>query len=203
MIIGLGKSLKLYIYVIPTIRRISDDVIEIFNIFLLYRRDNSLFFSRNLIVRSLTLEIAWRILDFVFIGYIYILYVPVVIESIDEGSLFLLIINIIKRWRVKFDSYNIRTRIAGSGVFTSFFSGFAPWVFIYFIINDNYIIGILSFKVFSYYLFFCSAILATDLSFQFFVFKVIFGIFFRILWFCLFFFCITFRSVFYTFLVYF
>jgi len=58
LIIGLDKNLKFYIYVIPAIRRISDDIIEILNIFLLYSRDNFLFFSRSLIVRNLTLKIA-------------------------------------------------------------------------------------------------------------------------------------------------
>ncbi len=95
----------------------------------------------------------------------YISCVLVVIESIDEGSPFLLIISIIERWRVGFDSHNIRTRITGSGASASPFSGFTPWVPICFIINNSYIIGILFFKVSSHYLFFCSAIFATDLSF--------------------------------------
>jgi len=165
LIIGLGKSLKFYIYVISAIRRISDDIIEILNIFFLYSRDNFLLLNRNLIVRSLALEIAWRLLDFIFIEYIYILYVLVVIESINEGSLFLLTTSIIERWRIRFDLYNICIRIAGSGVSASPFSNFAPWVSIYFIINNSHIIGILFFKVLSYYLLFYSAILATDLSF--------------------------------------
>ncbi len=91
--------------------------------------------------------------------------VPVVIESINEDSLFLLTISIIERWRVGSDSYSIYTRIVESGASASLFSDFAPWISICFGISDSYIIGILSFKVFSYYLLFCSAIFATDLSF--------------------------------------
>ena len=97
MIIGLGKSFKFYIYVISAIRRVSDDIIEILNIFLLYNRDNSLFFNRSLIVRSLTNKIARRLFDFIFIRYIHILYVLVIIEGINEDSPFLLIISIIER----------------------------------------------------------------------------------------------------------
>src|SRR6266536_4869429 len=107
--------------------------------------------------------------------------VLVVIESIDEDSLFLLTTSTIERWRVESDSYNIRIRIIESGASASSFPDFTPWVSICFIINNSYIIGILSFKVSSYYLLFCSAMLTTDLSFQFFVLKVIFGIFFRVL----------------------
>ncbi len=95
----------------------------------------------------------------------YILCVPVIIENINEGSPFLLTTSIIERWRVKSDSYNIYTRIAGFGASISSFSDFAPWILIYFVINDSYIIGILSFKVSSYYLFFCNVIFTTDLSF--------------------------------------
>ncbi len=135
------------------------------------------------------------------IGYMYILYVPIVIENINEDSPFLLTISIIERWRVRSNSYSIRTRIARSEVSTSSFFSFVPWISIYFIINDSYIIGILFFKVSSYCLFFCSAILATDLSFQFFVFKIIFKIFFRVFWFCPFSFCIIFYNIFYAFLV--
>ncbi len=138
---------------------------EIFNIFLLYSKNNSLFFNRSLIVRSLAFEIVWRFLNLMFIGYMYILCVLVVIESINEDSPFLLTISIIERWRVKSDSYSICTRIAESGASASSFSSFTPWVFICFAINDSYIIGILSFKISSYYLFFYSAIFATDLSF--------------------------------------
>src|SRR6266536_2274487 len=111
----------------------------------------------------------------------HILYVPVVIENINEGSPFLLTTSIIERWRVKSDSHNIRTRIAESETSTSPFPNFAPWVSIYFTINNSHIIGILSFKIPSHYLLFYSAIFTTDLSFQFFVLKIIFGIFLRIL----------------------
>ncbi len=72
----------------------------------------------------------------------YILCVLVVIESINEGSSFLFTTSTIERWRVGFDLYSIRTRIAGSGAFASFFSGFILWVSICFVINDSYIIGI-------------------------------------------------------------
>src|SRR6266498_4421403 len=113
------------------------------------------------------------------IGYIYIPCVLVIIESIDEDSPFLLTTNIIERWRIRSNSYNICTRIVRFGVSISPFSGFAPWVSIYFAINNSYIIGILFFKIPSHYLFFYNAILATDLFFQFFVLKVIFGIFLK------------------------
>ncbi len=83
----------------------------------------------------------------------HIPYVPIIIESINEDSPFLLTTNTIKRWRVESDLYNIRTRIAGSGASASPFPNFVPWVPICFVINDSYIIGILSFKVSSYYLF--------------------------------------------------
>src|SRR6266536_687195 len=98
----------------------------------------------------------------------YIPCVPVVIENINEDSPFLLTTSIIERWRVRSDSYSIRTRIIRFGVFVSFFSGFALWVSIYFAINNSYIIGIF-FKVSSHYLFFYNAIFAMDLSFLLFV----------------------------------
>src|SRR6266536_3346505 len=114
------------------------------------------------------------------IGHIHIPYIPIIIENINEDSPFLLITNIIERWTVKSDSYNIYTRIAESGTSTSSFLNFTPWVPIYFTINNSYIIGIFSFKISSHYLLFCSAIFITNLSFQFFVLKIIFGIFLRI-----------------------
>src|SRR6266536_5262930 len=99
------------------------------------------------------------------IGYMYILCILVVIESINEGSPFLLTTSTIERWRVGSDSHSICTRIAGFEASASPFSDFTPWVPIYFAINNSHIIGILSFKVSSYYLLFYSAMLATDLFF--------------------------------------
>ena len=93
----MGKNLKFYIYIIPAIRRISDDIIEILNIFLSYNRNNSLLFNRSLIVRNLIIKIIRRFLNFVLIEYMHILYVLVVVEGINEGSLFLLTTNIIER----------------------------------------------------------------------------------------------------------